>query len=76
MSDPYIDNEFIPVVAAVITDEHRLLLCQRQDGPHLPLLWEFPGGKVDPGEGPTENSRGAARLSTKEGLDPFLRRLD
>ncbi len=53
MSDPYIDKKFIPVVAAVITDEHRLLLCQRQDGPHLPLLWEFPGGKVDPGEGPT-----------------------
>ncbi len=46
-------TDFIPVVAAVIMEQQRMLLCQRQDGPHLPLLWEFPGGKVDPGEGPT-----------------------
>jgi 8-oxo-dGTP diphosphatase len=54
MSDPQVDNEFIPVVAAVVAEERRLLLCQRQDGPHLPLLWEFPGGKVDPGESPAQ----------------------
>lgn len=54
MSDQRLDSEFIAVVAAVITVNQRLLLCQRQDGPHLPLLWEFPGGKVDPGEGPEE----------------------
>lgn len=41
---------FIPVVAAVVARDGRLLLCQRHQGPHLPLLWEFPGGKVDPGE--------------------------
>jgi 8-oxo-dGTP diphosphatase len=56
MSDrnPDNDNEYIAVVAAVVAVKQRLLLCQRQDGPHLPLLWEFPGGKVDPGEGPEE----------------------
>ena len=54
MSDQHTDSEFIPVVAAVITDQHRLLLCQRQEGPHLPLLWEFPGGKIDPGEHATQ----------------------
>jgi 8-oxo-dGTP diphosphatase len=54
MSDRHVDDDFIPVVAAVIADAQRLLLCQRQDGPHLPLLWEFPGGKVDPGESPTD----------------------
>lgn len=42
----------IPVVAAVIVRDRRLLLCQRPDGPHLPLLWEFPGGKIDAGETP------------------------
>lgn len=47
-------GDYIPVVAAVVVRDGRLLLCQRQDGPHLPLLWEFPGGKVDPGEGPVE----------------------
>ena len=40
----------IHVVAAVITDGARLLLTQRPpDGPHA-LMWEFPGGKLEPGE--------------------------
>ena len=43
----------IPVVAAVVVRSGRVLLCQRHEGPHLPLLWEFPGGKVDPGESAT-----------------------
>jgi 8-oxo-dGTP diphosphatase len=28
------------------------LACQRPEGKHLGGLWEFPGGKVDPGETP------------------------
>lgn len=47
-------DDFIPVVAAVVVRDRRLLLCQRHDGPHLPLLWEFPGGKVDQDETPVE----------------------
>jgi len=47
----------IPVVAAVIFREDRVLLCQRYDGEHLPLLWEFPGGKIEPGETPQEALR-------------------
>jgi 8-oxo-dGTP diphosphatase len=43
---------FIEVVAAVIRRHETVLLCQRHDGEHLPLLWEFPGGKIDPGESP------------------------
>ena len=40
------------VVAAVIERDGRILICQRSaDGPH-PLKWEFPGGKLDPGETP------------------------
>jgi len=42
----------IAVVAAVIEDAGRFLLCQRHEGPHLALKWEFPGGKVEPGETP------------------------
>ncbi len=45
---------FIDVVAAVILRDRSVLLCQRHDGDHLPLLWEFPGGKVDAGETPEE----------------------
>jgi 8-oxo-dGTP diphosphatase len=44
----------IPVVAAVVVRDGHVLLCQRHDGEHLPLLWEFPGGKIDPGETPRE----------------------
>lgn len=41
------------VVAAVIRDEDgRVLLTKRPDGMHMGGLWEFPGGKVDPGELP------------------------
>ena len=38
------------VVAAIIEREGRILICRRRpDQPH-PLKWEFPGGKVEPGE--------------------------
>jgi len=38
------------VVAAVIERDGRILICQRKrGGPHA-LKWEFPGGKVEPGE--------------------------
>ena len=42
----------IPVVCAVIEHAGRLLLAQRPLDKHLPLKWEFAGGKVEPGEQP------------------------
>jgi 8-oxo-dGTP diphosphatase len=38
------------VVAALIEFEGKLLVCQRRRGGAFELLWEFPGGKVQPGE--------------------------
>jgi len=38
------------VVAALIECEGKLLVCQRRRGGAFELLWEFPGGKVKPGE--------------------------
>ncbi len=32
----------------------KVLLSRRMQGTHLAGLWEFPGGKVEPGEGPRE----------------------
>ena len=42
----------IRVVAAVIAKDGRYLVTQRRPTAVLPLLWEFPGGKVEPGEHP------------------------
>src|SRR6478609_3773220 len=43
----------IEVVCGVIRNpEGRFLACLRPQGKHLGGLWEFPGGKVDPGESP------------------------
>ena len=42
----------IPVVCAVIEQNGRVLLAQRPRDKHLPLKWEFAGGKVEPGEDP------------------------
>src|SRR3954453_7861574 len=44
----------IVLVAAValIDPDGRVLLAQRPEGKHLAGLWEFPGGKVHPGETP------------------------
>jgi 8-oxo-dGTP diphosphatase len=43
----------IEVVCGVITrDGGEILACRRPEGKHLGGLWEFPGGKVDPGEMP------------------------
>ena len=38
--------------AALIDADGRVLICQRPEGKSLPGLWEFPGGKVEPGETP------------------------
>ncbi len=38
------------VVAALIQLEGKLLVCQRRHGGPFELQWEFPGGKVKPGE--------------------------
>jgi 8-oxo-dGTP diphosphatase len=41
------------VAAVVLIDpDGRVLLAQRPEGKHMAGLWEFPGGKVHPGETP------------------------
>lgn len=43
----------VHVVAGVIRDVRgRILLARRTEGRDLAGLWEFPGGKVEPGESP------------------------
>ncbi|MBI5517176.1 MAG: 8-oxo-dGTP diphosphatase MutT [Deltaproteobacteria bacterium] len=42
------------VVAGVLVEDHRVLLTRRPGGAHLEGYWEFPGGKIEPGEAPEE----------------------
>ena len=40
------------VAAGVLIEDGRVLLSRRKAGTHLEGVWEFPGGKAEPGEDP------------------------
>ena len=40
------------VVAALVREQGRVLMSRRRPDQPMPNLWEFPGGKVEPGEHP------------------------
>jgi len=45
----------VEVVAAVIVDDGLVLACRRAPHKDSAGLWEFPGGKVEPGETPQQS---------------------
>src|SRR5215467_4588918 len=45
------------VVAALILRNNKILICQRTRHQTMPLKWEFPGGKIEPGEKPEQALR-------------------
>ena len=47
-------REPLRVVAAVLRREGRVLICRRPDNKARGGQWEFPGGKIEPGETPEE----------------------
>ena len=53
------------VAVALIDPDGRVLIAQRPEGKSLAGLWEFPGGKVEPGERPEQ----ALIRELKEELD-------
>lgn len=52
------------VAAGVVVELGKVLLSRRKSGTHLAGRWEFPGGKVEPGEDP----RAAVRRELDEEL--------
>lgn len=61
MATPSAPVRTIRVVAAVIERDKRYLITQRRPAAVLPLLWEFPGGKVEDGETDAEALRREVR---------------
>jgi 8-oxo-dGTP diphosphatase len=57
----------IRVVAAVIEKDGRYLITQRRATAVLPLMWEFPGGRVEPGE--TDQQALKRELEHRLGVD-------
>jgi 8-oxo-dGTP diphosphatase len=45
------------VAAGIVIERDRILLSRRKKGTHLAGRWEFPGGKVEPGEDPRDALR-------------------
>jgi 8-oxo-dGTP diphosphatase len=62
------EEKIVHVVAGVIRDARgRILLARRTEGRDLSGLWEFPGGKVEPGE--TPEAALARELHEELGID-------
>ena len=47
-------SDLVVVAAALVDRDGRLLVQQRPEGLSMAGLWEFPGGKVEPGETPEQ----------------------
>ncbi len=47
-------NLLLVVACALVDQDNRVLIAQRPPGKKLEGLWEFPGGKLDPGERPED----------------------
>jgi 8-oxo-dGTP diphosphatase len=43
------------VAVALVDTDNRVLIAKRPEGKKLAGYWEFPGGKIDPGERPEES---------------------
>jgi 8-oxo-dGTP diphosphatase len=58
----------VRVVAAVVRRGGRILITRRKDDAERGGLWEFPGGKVEPGEGEPDALRREIREELGCGL--------
>lgn len=62
------ESKRIEVVAAIIEKDGKILICRRAENKTRALKWEFPGGKIEPGETPEQ----AVLRECREELDVAL----
>ena len=64
----------IDVTAAIIQREGLILAARRKQGSHMAGYWEFPGGKIEPGETPEECLQRELKeeLSIESKIGPFF----
>lgn len=58
------------VVAGVILQDGKILVCQRTRHQTMPMKWEFPGGKIEEGEQPRDALR--RELEEELGIDATI----
>jgi 8-oxo-dGTP diphosphatase len=61
-----VDHPTVEIAVAVAVRSGRILVARRDAGAHLGGLWEFPGGKIEEGEGPPATA--LRELSEETGL--------
>jgi|WetSurMetagenome_2_1015567.scaffolds.fasta_scaffold49187_2 8-oxo-dGTP diphosphatase len=44
------ENKMTEVAVGILRKNEKILICQRKKGGRYELKWEFPGGKLEPGE--------------------------
>jgi 8-oxo-dGTP diphosphatase len=54
MTEPSAAVKVKRVVAGILLRDDKILCCQRPETDLHPLKWEFPGGKIEPGETPEQ----------------------
>ena len=54
MDKPATTKLVFVVACALIDTDNRVLIAQRPEGKQLAGLWDFPGGKLEPGERPEQ----------------------
>ncbi|MDB4963883.1 MAG: hydrolase [Myxococcales bacterium] len=71
MAEPRVRK--LVVAGLIIGDDQRVLITQRRADQALPLQWELPGGKVEPGEDPVAAL--ARELSEELGVTAHVGRI-
>lgn len=60
----------IKVAAAIIQKQGKTFIARRGTSGRLPGMWEFPGGKIEPGETPRQCLK--RELNEEFGIDAFI----